>query len=289
MQDAGLPLLCHGSSMSPNYIHEFLPINPLNRDSDMGYSMCMSHSMNTGAFDTMSSLTSDEFSIPTFDLDASTVDAVSSSMSYEAAESQWTSSDASLIDGILNWDQTCQWEKEDTRNTLDGHQLPAFDPQTRNFSSSDLSESTSHSSPEMTCSKEGSSPPGSDYSSLMEDSASPTCRWDPHCESPLDPEKSEVSKHLQAVHDVKPGGDKTYMHCQWEGCGKHMKKESISRHIVAVHLSKKTECTGCGKKFARWDSKLRHVKNSKRECPDLESEQRDACVKRIRLSSESSS
>ncbi|KAG1740835.1 uncharacterized protein EDB91DRAFT_1029286, partial [Suillus paluster] len=84
------------------------------------------------------------------------------------------------------------------------------------------------------------------------------CRWDRSCSSILTVEKSEVAKHLHIAHGVKPGGDKNVMSCSWDGCGKEMKKESISRHIVAVHLSKKTECTSCGKQFARWDSKLRH-------------------------------
>ncbi|KAG0703330.1 hypothetical protein DFH29DRAFT_771318, partial [Suillus ampliporus] len=84
------------------------------------------------------------------------------------------------------------------------------------------------------------------------------CRWDESCGWHLAVEKSEVAKHLQIVHGVKSGGDKDKMPCSWDGCGKEMKKESISRHIVAVHLSKKTACASCGKQFARWDSKLRH-------------------------------
>ncbi|KAG1742503.1 hypothetical protein EDB19DRAFT_1595894, partial [Suillus lakei] len=84
------------------------------------------------------------------------------------------------------------------------------------------------------------------------------CRWgDGSCSSLLTFDKSEVAKHLQ-VHGVKSGGDKEKMLCNWDGCRKEMKKESISRHIVAVHLSSKTKCASCGKQFARLDSKLRH-------------------------------
>ncbi|KAG1794333.1 uncharacterized protein HD556DRAFT_1205840, partial [Suillus plorans] len=85
------------------------------------------------------------------------------------------------------------------------------------------------------------------------------CGWDGgSCFSALTVDKSEVAQHLQLHHGVKPGGDKDRTSCRWEGCGKKMKKESISRHIVAVHLDNKTECGSCGKTFARLDSELRH-------------------------------
>ncbi|KAG1742538.1 hypothetical protein EDB19DRAFT_1827731 [Suillus lakei] len=85
---------------------------------------------------------------------------------------------------------------------------------------------------------------GSECSSLMDDLDSPlsSCRWGGgFCSSLLTFDKSEVAKHLQ-IHGVKSGGDKEKMLCNWDGCRKEMKKESISRHIVAVHLSSKTKC-----------------------------------------------
>lgn len=121
------------------------------------------------------------------------------------------------------------------------------------------------------------------------DSTSSLCRWDDgggvSCSSRLTFDKSEVGKHLQLKHGVKSGGDKEKTTCNWVGCGKEMNKESISRHIVAVHLSNKPEYCNCGKQFARLDSKLRHLKNSKRgEC--RESEDHDSSrAKRRRLSS----
>ncbi|KIK43960.1 hypothetical protein CY34DRAFT_662928 [Suillus luteus UH-Slu-Lm8-n1] len=125
----------------------------------------------------------------------------------------------------------------------------------------------------------------SECASLIDevDDALNLCRWSGgSCISPLTVDKSEVSRHLQIHHGVKIGGDKDKMTCNWDGCGKEMKKESISRHIVAVHLSNKTECSSCGKQFARLDSKLRHHKNSKREeC--RESETDDSRAKRRRL------
>lgn len=116
------------------------------------------------------------------------------------------------------------------------------------------------------------------------DSTSGPCRWNGgSCSLSLTVDKSEVMKHLQIHHGLKSGGDKDRMPCNWDGCRKEMKKESISRHIVAVHLSNKTECGSCGKQFARLDSKLRHLKNSKREeC--RESETHDSRAKRRRLS-----
>lgn len=126
----------------------------------------------------------------------------------------------------------------------------------------------------------------SDCASLMDevDDALSFCRWSGgSCISYLTVDKSEVAKHLQIHHGVKIGGDKDKMSCNWDGCGKEMKKESISRHIVAVHLSNKTMCSSCGKQFARLDSKLRHLKNSKREeC--RESEPHDSRAKRRCLS-----
>lgn len=119
------------------------------------------------------------------------------------------------------------------------------------------------------------------YTSLNDTSC--RCRWDGGCLSVLTADRSEVMKHLQLHHGVKSGGDKGKMLCHWDGCGKEMQKESISRHIVTVHLSDKTKCGSCGKQFTRLDSKLRHLKVSKRkEC--RESEPHDSRAKRLCLS-----
>lgn len=121
------------------------------------------------------------------------------------------------------------------------------------------------------------------YASLNDTSCPGRCRWDGGCLSVLTVDRSEVMKHLQLHHNVKSGGDKDKMLCHWDSCGKEMQKESISRHIVTVHLSDKTKCGSCGKQFTRSDSKLRHLKVSKRkEC--RESEPHDSRAKRLCLS-----
>ncbi|KAG2055649.1 hypothetical protein BDR06DRAFT_996009 [Suillus hirtellus] len=123
----------------------------------------------------------------------------------------------------------------------------------------------------------------SGYASLNDTSCPGRCRWDGGCLSVLTVDRSEVMKHLQLLHGVKSGGDKDKMPCHWDGCGKEMQKENISRHIVTVHLSDKTKCASCGKQFTRSDSKLRHLKVSKRkEC--RESEPHDSRAKRLCLS-----
>ncbi|KAG2142266.1 uncharacterized protein EDB93DRAFT_610824 [Suillus bovinus] len=196
------------------------------------------------------------------------------------------SPDASSFDGSSScYDAQCQWGYE---HTHDLHiEPPSYDIQPHAQNSSDIYPSSFCSGSDL----HSPTPPWSeetkrDCTSLMDntDDIPSLCRWDGgSCFSLLTTDKSEVTKHLQLLHGIKPGGDKVRMPCQWEGCGKEMKKESIPRHIVAVHLSNKTECGSCGKQFARLDSKLRHLKNSKREeCRESESD--DSRAKRRRLS-----
>ncbi|KAG1781839.1 hypothetical protein EV702DRAFT_1067202 [Suillus placidus] len=194
------------------------------------------------------------------------------------------SPDASSSNQSLFCDYT--WENEHAHNYLVGPLSCDIQPHAQNSSDVHLSSSCGGAnlhSPTSSWSEEGRS----DCSSVMDDmdGTSNFCRWDGggSCTSLLTSDKSEVAKHLQLLHGVKSGGDKDKMSCEWHGCGKVMKKESISRHVVAVHMSNKTECDSCGKQFARLDSKLRHLKNSKREeC--RESEPYDSRAKRRRLS-----
>lgn len=193
------------------------------------------------------------------------------------------SPDASSSNGSLSCDDA--WLNEHVHDHFVGPLPHDIQPHVQNFNNlylSDLCGENALHSPTSSCSEERRS----DCTSLMDDmdDTLSLCRWSGgSCCSFLTVDKSEMVKHLQIHHGVKPGGDKDRMTCNWDGCGKEMKKESISRHIIAIHLSNKTECGSCGKQFARFDSKLRHLKNSKREeC--RESESHDSRAKRRRLS-----
>jgi len=268
--DAAFPPTCHDlSTMEPDSIHHPLQINPLNPDLDCS-SINGSDRMNDGTLDPMPSL----FDAPLFGLDLTALmDVGPYQMQSDSAVPQSPPFYESLFEG--SWYQGS--ETENTCSHFDGHSSYPIHPLLRKDRIALPLDFTVLDLPTSTYSEAGSSL-GSEYSddpgSLI------MCHWDDCCSHYLKAEKSEVAKHLQVVHDVKPGGDKLPMKCTWDGCGKSMKKESISRHIVAVHLSKKTECGSCGKQFARWDSKLRHIKNSKRECNDSESESCDNRVKR---------
>lgn len=74
--------------------------------------------------------------------------------------------------------------------------------------------------------------------------------------------KHSVSQHLGKVHNLLSAGGKSTQRCQWVGCSKKLKQESIVRHILTVHLQIKTACKACGTSFARQDSLQRHIKNS---------------------------
>ena len=74
--------------------------------------------------------------------------------------------------------------------------------------------------------------------------------------------KHSISQHLSKVHSLLPAGGKLTQKCQWAGCAKELKQESIVRHILTVHLRVTTECEACGTSFARRDSLQRHIKKS---------------------------
>ncbi|OJA20845.1 hypothetical protein AZE42_02506 [Rhizopogon vesiculosus] len=274
---AGFSPSCHNlSPMEPNSIHHALPPTLLNTDNDMNSSSINGPDpMPVYALDSVSSI----FGEPYCDFNATaSMDVGLSHMSSEPADSRWFPSGEPLFDGNSVWDQGL--ENKGTYSDFEEHSSHTVHHQPHNSSSVHLPDLVWYSSP---CSEEGSSLE-SEYSSFMDDHNIHLCRWDAGCGLCVEAEKSDVARHLQATHGVKPGGDKLFIPCLWDGCEKVMKKESLSRHIVAVHLSKKTECTSCGKQFARLDSKLRHIKNSKRECSDSESESHDSPAKRLRLS-----
>ncbi|KAI9573884.1 hypothetical protein HD554DRAFT_1990414, partial [Boletus coccyginus] len=70
--------------------------------------------------------------------------------------------------------------------------------------------------------------------------------------------KNAIGQHLQTAHGLRLKADKTMQVCHWEGCRKSMRRESIARHILAVHMLDKVLCPSCRSRFARTDSMQRH-------------------------------
>ncbi|KAF9222373.1 hypothetical protein BS17DRAFT_185545 [Gyrodon lividus] len=96
------------------------------------------------------------------------------------------------------------------------------------------------------------------------------CHWGEHhspCHLWIRGDKSCIGSHIQKWHGGKPGGDKLEADCLWSTCRKTMLKESVSRHVVSIHLGEKWKCQGCREEFTRKDAYGRHVeKASKEEC-----------------------
>ena len=91
------------------------------------------------------------------------------------------------------------------------------------------------------------------------------CRWDEGhspCGLWIIGDKSSINVHIQKWHGGTRGGDKSQADCHWSGCDEAMQKESIPRHIVAIHLDEVWECQGCGKELARNDAYGRHAAKS---------------------------
>jgi len=89
------------------------------------------------------------------------------------------------------------------------------------------------------------------------------CRWLTNgalCGVYVMADRRSVFKHLQGVHDIRPGEDKARQTCLWESCTTTLNKESLVRHILTVHLKEGVGCAQCGLSFAREDSLKRHLK-----------------------------
>ncbi|KAG2347583.1 hypothetical protein BDR05DRAFT_958341 [Suillus weaverae] len=283
--DVGSPSLSGSSPMESDFIHQPFLNTPLDPDNGMDapYLSGPDHlegcNFNPEPFlEYSDSLLPELNIIPSMDNASSQMWSPNTLLQSPDASSSSSSSNESLF-----CDYT--WMNEHAHNYPVGPSSYDIQPHTQNSSDLYLSSSCGGAdlhSPTSSWSEEGKS----DCSSLMDDmDGTPNvCRWGGgSCISLLTSDKSEVAKHLHLLHGIKPGGDKDKMSCKWQGCGKEMKKESISRHVVAVHMNNKTECDSCGKQFARLDSKLRHLKKSKREeC--RESELHDSRAKRRRLS-----
>lgn len=287
--DVGSPSLSSPSPMEPDFIHQSLLDTTLDTNTGMdalylsGLDHLEGHNFNLEPFPEFSNSFLPELS-------NSFLPELSMTPSMDHASSQmWSphtlpqSPDTSSSNGSLSYDYT--WTNEPAHDCFIDPLSHDIQPHVQNSSDVYLSSVCSGNDLDSLTSlwlDEGRS----ECAISMDDMGSTPslCRWgDGSCTSLLTSDKSEVGKHLQVLHGVKSGGDKERMLCSWDGCGKEMKKESISRHVAAIHLSNKTECGSCGKQFARLDSKLRHLKNSRREeC--RESEPHDSRTKRRRLS-----
>lgn len=96
-----------------------------------------------------------------------------------------------------------------------------------------------------------SASPASGYQCQWFDSAGP-------CGAVVTGTKNAIGRHLRTTHAIQIKADKTIQLCHWEGCHKSMRRESIPRHILAVHMLDKVPCPSCGSRFARSDSLQRH-------------------------------
>ncbi|KAF8842329.1 hypothetical protein BDN67DRAFT_965851 [Paxillus ammoniavirescens] len=95
------------------------------------------------------------------------------------------------------------------------------------------------------------------------------CQWAADdgtwCRALVQGNRREVMLHLNEKHGIPLTGDKTPQTCLWQGCRSTMQRESIPRHIVAVHMKERVHCTKCRSSFARNDSLQRHLKGGKEE------------------------
>ena len=90
---------------------------------------------------------------------------------------------------------------------------------------------------------------------LWEEDRSPCHLW-------IKSDRSCINAHIQKWHKGRPGENKLEVDCRWSACGKTMLKESISRHILSIHLGEMWKCQGCGKGIARKDAYGQHAVRS---------------------------
>ena len=102
------------------------------------------------------------------------------------------------------------------------------------------------------------------------------CQWSDGggpCGEVLTGTKNAIGQHLQSAHAIRLTADRTSQVCLWSGCRKPMRRESIARHVLAVHMKDKVHCSSCGSQYARPDSLRRHQKT----CQVNEEDVSDAC------------
>jgi hypothetical protein len=96
------------------------------------------------------------------------------------------------------------------------------------------------------------------------------CQWLTNgalCEMSVKADRRSIIEHLQHNHGIKTGEEKARKTCLWEGCRTSLNKESLPRHILAVHLKEGVHCAECGLLFAREDSLKRHLRGGHHKVP----------------------
>ena len=96
------------------------------------------------------------------------------------------------------------------------------------------------------------------------------CRWLTNgalCGMSVKADRRSIIEHLHHDHGIKTGEEKARKTCLWDRCRKTLNKESLPRHILAVHLKKGVKCTECGLLFAREDSLKRHLRKGQHKVP----------------------
>ncbi|KAF9219953.1 hypothetical protein BS17DRAFT_363923 [Gyrodon lividus] len=101
---------------------------------------------------------------------------------------------------------------------------------------------------------------------VAEDPLMHECQWShdgASCGTFLAGNKREIALHLRDADAIPlQGNTKKPQKCLWKGCRKTMHKESIARHILAVHMKETVHCARCKSSFARNDSLQRHLRGT---------------------------
>ncbi|KAI9573246.1 hypothetical protein HD554DRAFT_2035632 [Boletus coccyginus] len=93
------------------------------------------------------------------------------------------------------------------------------------------------------------------------------CRWaqsSNSCGMWIIGSKPHVGAHILKWHQQEHADGTVKRRCLWDGCttSKEMRKDSVSRHIINVHLEEEFHCQGCDKGFPRRDVYDNHVQNN---------------------------
>jgi hypothetical protein len=92
------------------------------------------------------------------------------------------------------------------------------------------------------------------------------CRWarsSNPCEMWIIGSRPHVGAHIRKWH-ANPRHANTTTQCLWDGCQctRAMRKDSINRHVVTVHLGEGFHCQGCDQEFPRKDVYNQHFEDS---------------------------